>query len=150
MGMDDANELEVLVAEEPEVMTEVANDIVSGRQGTGEATLTVIRSGVLTDDVYRFVPPATVGRFDPTIGPIDVDLGNTPEGNYVSRKHAQIICDDGVWKLRDLGSSNGSFILREDFEKIEEAEIVDGDTIAFGNARFKFNLVSEEAPDTSA
>lgn len=102
--------------------------------------LTVKRGGVETSEVFEFSPPATIGRFDPQVGPIDVDLAPLPEGSYVSRKHAKITCEDGIWKVHDLGSSNGTFVLRDDFERVEEAEILDGSEIALGNARFVFHL----------
>ena len=108
--------------------------------GDGTAKLTVKRSGAETDVVFTFASPAIIGRFDPTVGPIDVDLASLPEGAYVSRKHAKITLEDGVWKLTDLGSSNGTFILRDDFERVEEAELNDGDEFALGNARFVFHL----------
>ncbi len=102
--------------------------------------LIVKRAGVETEEVFEFEPPATIGRFDPSVGPIDIDLGGLPEGAYVSRKHAKISCEDGVWKITDLGSSNGTYVLRDDFEKVEEAEITDGTEIALGNARFVLRL----------
>lgn len=104
------------------------------------AVLTIKRGGVETDDRFPFQPPATIGRFDPTVGPIDVDLGSIAEGSYVSRKHAKITLEDGVWKITDLGSANGTFLLRSDFERVEEAELADGDEIALGNARLVFRL----------
>lgn len=104
------------------------------------ARLVVKRSGVETDAVFPFAAPAIIGRFDPGVGPIDIDLGSTPEGVYVSRKHAKIVQEDGVWKIQDLGSSNGTFVLRGDFERVEEAELVDGQEIALGNARLVFHL----------
>jgi len=106
----------------------------------GTATLTVVRNNVPCEESFTFAAPATIGRFDPSVGPVDIDLGPMPEGSYVSRKHAKITCDDGVWKLADLGSSNGSYIKRDDFEKIDEAELADGDEIALGNARFVFKI----------
>lgn len=106
--------------------------------------LVVKRSGAETDEVFDLNPPSMIGRFDPAVGPIDVDLGPLPEGVYVSRKHAKITCEDGIWKLHDLGSSNGTFILRGDFERIEEAELADGDEIALGNARFVFRLAESQ------
>lgn len=129
---------------------QLAEQAVIEPAGIRQASLTVIRGGAETDDLYEFTPPAIVGRFDPTVGPIDVDLGNTPEGQYVSRKHAEIRFEDGAWRVRDLGSSNGTFLLKEDFEKVEDAEIVDGDKIAFGNARFIFRVLSGAEPETSA
>ncbi|MDR3691660.1 MAG: FHA domain-containing protein [Fimbriimonas sp.] len=104
------------------------------------AKLVLKRGGVLTDVEFIVHPPATIGRFDPSIGPIDVDLGPQPEGAYVSRKHARIVCEDGVWKVVDLGSSNGTFVLHDDFERVEEAELVNGQEFALGNARFVFQL----------
>ena len=100
--------------------------------------LVLKRAGVETDITFGFTPPAIIGRFDPTVGPIDIDLGSIEEGSFVSRKHAKIVLDGDVFKIQDLGSSNGTFVLRDDFEKVEEAEIKDGDEIAFGNARFVF------------
>lgn len=98
------------------------------------------RNNTETDVVFPLSSPSIVGRFDPSVGPIDVDLGTIPEGSYVSRKHAKLWEEDGVWKLQDLGSSNGTFVLSDDFEKIDEADLVDGSEIAFGNARFVLRL----------
>ena len=63
-----------------------------------------------------------------------------PEGSYVSRKHAKFTCDEGKWSITDLGSSNGTFVLKDDFERVETAELADGAEIALGNARFVFHL----------
>jgi hypothetical protein len=106
--------------------------------------LTVKRSGALTDIVFPVNPPTIIGRFDPAVGPIDVDLGTLPEGAYVSRKHAKISYENGVWMIKDLGSSNGTYVLRDDFEKVDEAPIADGQEIALGNARFVFHITASE------
>ncbi|CAN5451294.1 hypothetical protein BH11ARM1_BH11ARM1_14080 [soil metagenome] len=109
------------------------------------AKLVLKRHGAETDIDFPINPPAIIGRFDPAVGPIDIDLGQLePEGNYISRKHSKITCDDNGWKITDLGSSNGTFILGTDFEKVEEAEITDGTEIALGNARFVFHLTAPE------
>jgi pSer/pThr/pTyr-binding forkhead associated (FHA) protein len=115
--------------------------------------LVVKRAGIETEISFPFSVPATVGRFDPEVGPIDIDLGTIEEGSYVSRKHAVIESREGALILRDLGSSNGTFIRRDDFERIEEAEIVEGDEIAFGNARLVLRTgaqASEPASDEPA
>lgn len=124
---------------------ETAPEEEPGEQDAAEAhdegpRLILRRSGADTEFVFPLTSPATVGRFDPAVGPIDVDLGPLDEGVYVSRKHARFELEDGVWKVRDLGSSNGTFLLRDDFERIEEAELEDGSEIAFGNARFVFRM----------
>ncbi len=108
------------------------------------ARLVLKRAGIETEEHFPFSTPAVVGRFDPAVGPIDVDLGAIDEGKYVSRKHAEISCSSGVWKIRDLGSSNGTYVLRGDFERVEESEIADGDEVAFGNARFVFRVDESE------
>lgn len=132
-SMDLAPEIdEVAETEEPEV--EETEPVATG------AKFIVKRNNAETEEVFDVVPPATIGRFDPSVGPVDIDLGSLPEGVYVSRKHAKITCEDGVWMIEDLGSSNGTFVLRDDFEKVEAAELSDGMDIALGNARFIFRL----------
>ncbi len=135
---EEIQENTAVVDEQPIEESVVAEEAVPA--GIQAATLVLKRGGVPTDVVYSIHPPATIGRFDPSVGPIDVDLASQPEGAYVSRKHAKIVLDDGVWKVVDLGSSNGTFILRDDFERVEEAELTDGQEFALGNARFIFHL----------
>ena len=125
-----------------------AADVASAEDGPDEtdagsaaATLTVKRGGIETDEVFNFTAPAVVGRFDPAVGPVDVDLGSIPESTYVSRKHARITFEGGVWKIADMGSSNGTFVLRDDFERVDESELVDGDEVALGNARMIFRVL---------
>ncbi len=122
---------------------EGASEDEGGEEESSEvqgARLILMRAGQETDTVFGFSAPATIGRFDPEVGPIDVDLGSVEEGNSVSRTHARIVLEDDVYKIQDLGSSNGTYILRDDFEKIEEAELKDGDEISLGNARFVFRV----------
>lgn len=106
--------------------------------GPAGPRLVLKRANQETDVVFAITPPVVVGRFDPEVGPVDVDLGPLPEGAYVSRKHARIEFEDDVYTVTDLGSSNGTFVLRGDFTRVESAPIADGDEIAFGNARFVF------------
>jgi pSer/pThr/pTyr-binding forkhead associated (FHA) protein len=126
--------------DEPSELAQTEPETTSDDTVIGRASLTVKRSGAETSDVFWINPPAVIGRFDPAVGPIDVDLGPLPEGAYVSRKHAKITEEDGVWTLSDLGSSNGTFLLREDFERVDSVELTDGDEFALGNARFVFRL----------
>ncbi len=130
-------------AEAPEGSVEVEEGAEAESEADAEvgARLILKRNNVETDVVFAVNSPAIVGRFDPSVGPIDIDLGTIPEGSYVSRKHAKISEENGVWRIQDLGSSNGTFVLRDDFEKVDEAEIQDGSEVAFGNARFVFRTV---------
>jgi len=126
---------------EPVVQVESDDYAAPMAPTTGLARLVLKRGGVETDISFPVHSPATVGRFDAGVGPIDIDLGSlTPEGTYISRKHAKITEMDGVFVLSDLGSSNGTFVLRSDFERVDEVELTNGLEIAFGNARFVFRL----------
>jgi hypothetical protein len=128
---------DAIVGEDADVLRESAEDSTQ----ESRPRLVIKRSGTETDEEFPLSSSAVIGRFDPDVGPIDVDLGSIPEGSYVSRKHAKITEEDGVWRIHDLGSSNGTFIFRDgDFQRIEETELEDGDEIALGNARMVFRL----------
>jgi pSer/pThr/pTyr-binding forkhead associated (FHA) protein len=112
---------------------------------TATANLTVKRGGLLTTEKFVFGANTVIGRFDPSSGPVDVDMAPLPEANYVSRHHAQIRCDEsGQWYIRDLGSRNGTFVRSDDtgqFLRItDEHPLHEGDEVALGNARFEFHL----------
>lgn len=136
-----ADPIEDLDNASEEAMEDAVESAVDADEpGSGSPTLVVKRNGTETTEVFTVNNPCVIGRFDPSVGPIDIDLGNLPEGVYVSRKHAKITQEDGIWKIHDLGSSNGTFILANDFEKVTIADLVDGTEIALGNARFVFHL----------
>lgn len=108
----------------------------------GEGRLIARHGASLGPEVFPVRPPCLIGRSDPDLGPVDVDLGQLPDGPYVSRRHAEIVWRDGAFWLRDLGSSNGTYVLRDDFERVEEAELSDGTEVAFGRARLVFRVES--------
>ncbi len=108
--------------------------------GVVQARLVLMRKGQPCDVEFVVVPPMVIGRADASVGAIDVDLTDYEEGAYVSRRHAKIVMDDGSFVVEDLGSSNGTYIKRDDYEKIERAELADGDEVAFGNAKFLFKV----------
>lgn len=132
----DMEQESVEMTEEAVVEEDVSEGVVDVRP-----RLIVKRQGAETDIEFGFGCPAVIGRFDASVGPIDVDLGDLEEGGYVSRKHAKITESEGIYSIHDLGSSNGTYVLRgDDFERVSESELTDGDEIAFGNARFVFRL----------
>jgi predicted component of type VI protein secretion system len=61
----------------------------------------------------------------------DCDL-RIPLGD-VSRKHCRLIKDDGVIRIEDLGSSNGTFI---NGERVQQAQLGAGDTLQVGPVVF--------------
>lgn len=127
--------------ESPEEDTDAEDSV--DEIGPPAAKLILKRNGVETELVFEFSPPATVGRFDPTVGPVDIDLASLDEAQYISRKHARISLNEEGWLLEDLESSNGSYVLRGDFERVESSPLTDGDEVAFGNARFVFRVSGE-------
>jgi hypothetical protein len=84
-----------------------------------------------------------VGRFDPSAGPVDIDLSGGQGENYISRRHAEVYLENGAWLVRDLGSTNGVYVKRAGQAQyspriIEPQTLSDGDEVAFGNMKFLF------------
>ena len=114
------------------------------------ASLTLISFGQATDTVIPLqTSPLMLGKFDPALGPIDIDLSNLPGNEYLSRRHSELFFDDG-WTVRDLGSTNGVFVRRsQDSNFLPRLQgpmkLEDGDEVAFGNLRFVFKLSSDRS-----
>lgn len=53
----------------------------------------------------------------------------------VSRRHAELRFEDGRWLLRDLGSSNGTYV---NGRWVAEAEVRPGDVIHLGGCRLRW------------
>lgn len=53
----------------------------------------------------------------------------------VSRSHCEIVLEGGIWVIRDLGSTNGTFL---NDEPVVEAELYDGDIITIGLTNLEF------------
>jgi pSer/pThr/pTyr-binding forkhead associated (FHA) protein len=81
----------------------------------------------------------SIGR----LGDNDVQL----EEGSVSSRHAEIVADDGQAILRDLGSTNGTFLNRE--QVTGEHPLKEGDEIYFGGVRSVFmeSTVAASGPD---
>ena len=52
----------------------------------------------------------------------------------VSRRHAELRIVEGRWMLRDLGSSNGTWV---NGRRVMEAEVAAGDDVLLGHCRFR-------------
>ncbi|HET9455492.1 MAG TPA: adenylate/guanylate cyclase domain-containing protein [Gemmatimonadaceae bacterium] len=72
-------------------------------------------------------PTSDIPVFDPTI----------------SRRHAELLANDKALQVKDLGSSNGTFL---NGARVESCTVNVGDTITFGKVAFKLQPVAPPAP----
>lgn len=141
------------VAPEPPVSEVAASAAAAPMTGTppaapvltGEAKLGIKKFGAPTGE---FIPlqgeRLVVGRFDASSGPVDIDLSGLGGQEHISRRHAELYRDQGVWSVRDLGSTNGVYIKRKGEASFsprlqEPAALSDGDELAFGNLMLTFH-----------
>lgn len=75
-----------------------------------------------------------------TLQPVTI-IGTTPDctinlqDKFMSSKHAEIKAENGMWILRDSGSTNGTYVNNR---RVDRHELVDNDFIKFGSAMCKF------------
>jgi EAL domain-containing protein (putative c-di-GMP-specific phosphodiesterase class I) len=79
--------------------------------------------------------PFTIGRNDTT----DLPINST----RVSRQHASILRAGDMYRVRDLDSTNGTFV---NGERIEEASVADGDILMIADVEFTFFSGNAQAP----
>src|SRR5262249_2658147 len=60
----------------------------------------------------------------------------------VSKVHAEIYADGNTLRLRDLGSTNGSFV---NGEPVEDGPLAEGDVLHFADLEFKLGAPAPEA-----
>jgi EAL domain-containing protein (putative c-di-GMP-specific phosphodiesterase class I) len=71
--------------------------------------------------------PFTIGRIDTA----DLQIDST----RVSREHAVIVREGDAYRIRDLGSTNGTFV---NGERIEETPLHEGDLVVIADCEFTF------------
>jgi hypothetical protein len=104
------------------------------RPGTGAAPIVCLRmlSGDMAGTELRLAQPLiTVGR--------ELDNDVVIEDSRVSRHHAQLFSQHGGYVLRDLGSTNGTFI---NGQPIESGVLAANDRLSFGGAEVHFTLLT--------
>src|SRR5437867_2685995 len=96
-----------------------------------------------TDGVHSFDlregTPLVVGRAPTSDIPI-IDP-------TISRRHAEMQANGDAVQVRDLGSSNGTFV---NGAKVETASVGSGDTVTFGKVAFRLQQISASAPAPAA
>lgn len=109
-----------------------------GAQEVPFATLQCVDSSVLKDGLGAHIEldgeTMTVGR--------DATNKVSLQAQGVSRFHAKVSCDNGAWTVEDLGSTNGTRVNNSILDS--KQALRDGDTVAFGRACYKFQLLTSD------
>jgi hypothetical protein len=85
--------------------------------------------GAHRGELFTLQPKNIIGNGqDPTV---TLSLND----KFMSGKHAEIIAENGLWILRDTGSTNGTYVNNR---RVDRHELVDNDFIKFGSAMLKF------------
>lgn len=87
-------------------------------------------SGPQRGELYTLAPTSSVGT-DPSCTVVLQD-------QYMSSHHAEIKAEGGVWVLKDLGSTNGTYV---NDQRIDQRELVDNDLVKFGQSPAKFKTL---------
>ncbi len=83
--------------------------------------------GTQRGELFQLAPASSIGT-DPGCTVVLMD-------KFMSSKHAEIKAEGGVWILKDLGSTNGTYV---NDKRVDKHELVDNDFIKFGGSLCKF------------
>ena len=82
------------------------------------------------------------------VGSEDADI--LIEDKSVSNRHLEVVLDDDVVTIKDLGSESGTFLGKKQLEADKKVILRDGDVIKLGKVKLIFEEVDEEIPDLDA
>ena len=85
--------------------------------------------GAHRGELFTLQPKNTIGNGQ------DATVTLSLNDKFMSGKHAEIIAENGLWILRDTGSTNGTYVNNR---RVDRHELVDNDFIKFGSAMLKF------------
>jgi hypothetical protein len=102
-------------------------DVQGGPGSTQMLGWIVPLQGTQRGELFTLSPVTTVGT-DPMCTIVLND-------KFMSSRHAEIKAENGVWVLRDSGSTNGTYVNNR---RVDRQELVDNDVLKFGNALLKF------------
>lgn len=103
-----------------------------GVSGSG-AVLVVEEGGGRTGETISITrSPVVIGR----LSSVDIVLADA----NVSRRHAELRREGPAWKLKDLGSTNGTFV---NSKPVTDGPLEDGDRLLFGNSELVFHTAPQ-------
>lgn len=79
---------------------------------------------------------------DPIIIGREVDCDIVLDAPQISRHHAELTYTGAGWRLRDLGSANGTFV-NDRSHRITELVVTDDDVVFFGSYRFPVTRIRD-------
>lgn len=125
-GGPDAPTEAIPVIEHPQ---QVDREHLADREGFTETTgILVVDNGPKSGSRYALDSPlVTAGRHPES----DIFLDDVT----VSRRHVEISNVDGVYRARDAGSLNGTYVNKQ---LVDDAELVDGDELQIGRFKLLF------------
>lgn len=82
---------------------------------------------------------AIIGRSSRGTGPVDIDLKGIPGAEYVSRQHAEIYREGDAFWIRDLQSTNGTFVNGEGPIQ-QPRKLENGTRIRLASLAFEFRI----------
>ena len=98
------------------------------------------KQGHKNGDVYTLSPPGiSFGR------ELDNDIILSQAG--ASRYHSKLIWKNGEWYIRDLGSTNGTYLNGEKIEPEKDIKLKNGDIIRIGTQTMCFAEKPEDVPE---
>ncbi|HEY6178042.1 MAG TPA: FHA domain-containing protein [Kofleriaceae bacterium] len=118
------------VVQAPAIKAKTQAFVVDALGGPGSMQLLgwiIPLQGPQRGELFTLSPNTTVGT-DPKCTVVLND-------KFMSSKHAEIKAENGVWVLRDSGSTNGTYVNNR---RVDRHELVDNDFIKFGSAMLKF------------
>ncbi len=95
-----------------------------------EARLELVKSSVPLSNEFTITNGKTLGRAIEN----DIILPDT----YVSRVHARIGFENGIYVVEDLNSTNGTFLNGDDIRGKGKQPLKSGDELRFGATAFRF------------
>lgn len=119
-------ELEIIDPKEELETTNVTPPLINDRTSAQKTWQLVAVGDWLSGQSFEINEKAILGR--------DSDCDITIPGTHLSRRHAELFIHDGQLQIRDLGSSNGSYV---NGKKIDTIGLKPGDEIRFDVLTFE-------------